>query len=305
MQIIIIIKHYSVKQDGEAHMGRARLVKSRSETAWEYLANDGYPNNYIKKAWRLVKSETAWDYLANDGYPNNYIKKAWLWLYGYFGVDELHLQLQNPNIATMFALFMLFTTIIAPLIPTLSSQPPPLDPTLSSEPPPSFSTFPSLTPRRTPPAPAFKLPPIPPFTPSPPNDNILPSPSQEQSIPLSVVLEITFGLTISITLTVTVTVAITRGKGDKGEPGKTGKEGPKGEKGSPCMPGSPCRPRCPPPPKKVTVIFFLSVWISIFSSPSFYLLVRTEYLGVEFLSWAFFFFFFFFGNLILEVAFGC
>ena len=57
--IIIIIKHYSVKQDGDAHMGRARLVKSRSETAW--------------------------DYLVNDGYPNNYIKKAWLWLYGYFG----------------------------------------------------------------------------------------------------------------------------------------------------------------------------------------------------------------------------
>ena len=102
-----------------------------------------------------------------------------------------------------------------------------------------------------------------------------------------------------------MTVAIIRGKGDNGKPGKTGEEGPKGDKGdkgdkgSPCRPGcrSPCRPGCPPP-GKVTVIFFLSVWIFIFSSPSFYLLVRSEYLGVEFLSWAFFFFFF--GNLILE-----
>ena len=79
---------------------------------------------------RLVKSETAWDYLQNDGDPSNYKK------HGFVAISEqkdLHLQLQNPNISTMFSLlFMLFTTIIAPLIPTLSSQPSPLIPTLSS-----------------------------------------------------------------------------------------------------------------------------------------------------------------------------
>ena len=79
---------------------------------------------------RLVKSETAWDYLPNDGDPSNYKK------HGFVAISEqtdLHLQLQNPNISTMFSLLlMLFTTIIAPLIPTLSSQPSPLIPTLSS-----------------------------------------------------------------------------------------------------------------------------------------------------------------------------
>ena len=83
-----------------------------------------------------MKSETAWDYLPNEGNPSNYKKHDFVGAIS--EQTDLHLQLQNPNISTMFALlFMLFTTIIAPLIPTLSSQqPPPLIPTLSSEPPP-------------------------------------------------------------------------------------------------------------------------------------------------------------------------
>ena len=108
---------------------------------------------------------------------------------------ELHLQLQNPNISTMFALFfMLFTTIIAPLIPTLSSQSPPCPP------------FPSLT--TPPPAPAFQFPPIPPFRPftssRPPPKPLLP-PSQPRPVSVPLVLGSILALT---TLTTILTVVI-------------------------------------------------------------------------------------------------
>ena len=130
-------------------------------------------------------------------------KKAWLWFYGYFRADDLQLQLQNPNISTMFALlFMLFTTIIAPLIPTLSSQSPPCPPFPPLTPPLPFPPFPSLTP--PPPAPAFQFPPIPPFRPftssrPPPKpplppDNIWP-PSQPQPVSVLLVLGSILALT--------------------------------------------------------------------------------------------------------------
>ena len=106
---------------------------------------------------RLVKSESS-----------NYKK------HGFVAISEqtdLHLQLQNPNISTMFALlFMLFTTITALLIPTLSSQPPPPQPCLTPPPPliaPAFEY-----------TPIQHFPPSPPFTPSLPDDNIWPAPSQ-------------------------------------------------------------------------------------------------------------------------------
>ena len=120
---------------------------------------------------------------------------------------ELHLQLQNPNISTMFALFfMLFTTIIAPLIPTLSSQSPPCPPFPPLTPPPPLPPFPSLTP--PPPAPAFQFPPIPPFRPftssRPPPKPLLP-PSQPRPVSVPLVLGSILALT---TLTTILTVVI-------------------------------------------------------------------------------------------------
>nr|POF10403.1 hypothetical protein CFP56_56357 [Quercus suber] len=123
----------------------------------------------------------------------------------------------------MFALlFMLFTTIIAPLIPTLSSQPPP-----------PFPTFPSLTQPPPPPVPAFEFPPIPhfppfpPFTPSLPDDNIWPPPSQPQPESMQFVLGCILTLTISISL-IAVTIYICRRRGPPGPQGEKGETGPRG-----------------------------------------------------------------------------
>ncbi|XP_030962249.1 collagen alpha-2(IX) chain-like [Quercus lobata] len=136
----------------------------------------------------------------------------------------------------MFALFfMLFTTIIAPLIPTLSSQPPPpLVPTLSSQPPPlPDSKFPSLTPPPPPTVPAYESPPIPhfpPFPPSLPDYNIWTPPSEPQPVSARFVLGCILVLSTSIAL-IAVTIYFIRRKGKKGDQGPKGDKGEKGEKG--------------------------------------------------------------------------
>ena len=177
----------------------------------------------------MVKSETAWDYLPNDGDPSNYKK------HGFVAISEqteLLLQLQNPNISTMLALlFMLFTTIIAPLIPTLSSEPPP----------PPFPTLPSLTspPPPTVPAsensPISRFPTFSPFTPSLPDDYIWPARSESQSVSVWFVLGWVLALIIFVTLTAWAIyicrLKVIGPKGDKGDQGDPGKPGPKGEKG--------------------------------------------------------------------------
>ena len=190
---------------------------------------------------------------------------------------ELHLQLQNPNISTMFALFfMLFTTIIAPLIPTLSSQPPP------PPPPRPFPTFPSLTPPPPPTVPAFKNPPIPqsspccpPFTPSVPC-------CQPQSVSVWFVLGWILALIIGISL-IAWAIYICRLKvigppgdpGPKGPPGPPGPQGPKGPKGDCCYcckgyKDCECRISCQ---EMIVVIFFYLFGFLYFFHPSFYHLV--------------------------------
>ena len=166
----------------------------------------------------------------SDGDPSNYKK------HGFVGISEqtnLNLQLQNPNISTMFApLFMLFTTIIAPLIPTLSSEPPPSPlPTLPSLTQPPPSTVPAF---ENPPIPQFP-PCCPPFTPSPPDDYIWPARSEPQSVSVWFVLGWILALIIGISL-IAWTIYICRlkiigPKGDKGDQGEQGKQGPKGDKG--------------------------------------------------------------------------
>ncbi|KAL4598924.1 hypothetical protein ACB092_11G092100 [Castanea dentata] len=158
--------------------------------------------------------------LTVDGDPSNYKK------HGLVAISEqidLHLQLQSPNISTMFALlFMLFTTIIAPLILTLSSQPPPPQPSLTQPPPPTAPAL-EFTPIQ-------HFPPSPPFTPSLRDDNMWPAPSQPQSISMRFVLGCILALIILLSLIV-VAIYIRRRKGPKGDHGDPGKPGPKGEKG--------------------------------------------------------------------------
>ncbi|KAL4598075.1 hypothetical protein ACB092_11G032900 [Castanea dentata] len=150
---------------------------------------------------------------------------------------DLHLQLQNPNISTMFALlFMLFTTIIAPLIPTLSSLPPPPQPSLNPPPPPT--------------TPAFEFTPIQhfsPFTPSLPDDNIWPAPSQPHFVSVQFVLGFILALIILLSL---IAMAIyifqlyeERKDKDLEKPGlkgEKGEKGPKGDKGDPGPPACQC-----------------------------------------------------------------
>ncbi|KAF3961497.1 hypothetical protein CMV_013891 [Castanea mollissima] len=121
----------------------------------------------------------------------------------------------------MFALlFMLFTTIIAPLIPTLSSQPPPPQPSLTQPPP--------LT------APALEFTPIHPppplFTTSHRDDDIWPEQSEPQSKSIWFVLGCILAFLILLSFIV-VAIYIRRQKGPQGDPGKPGAKGEKGEKG--------------------------------------------------------------------------
>ncbi|KAF3947656.1 hypothetical protein CMV_026239 [Castanea mollissima] len=131
----------------------------------------------------------------------------------------------------MFALlFMLFTTIIAPLIPTLSSQPPPPQPSLTQPPPPTAPAL-EFTPIQ-------HCPPPPLFTPSHRDDNIWPEPSEPQSKSMRFVLGCILALIILLSLIV-VAIYIRRRKGPQGDPGKPGPKGDKGDKGEPGPKGLP------------------------------------------------------------------
>ncbi|KAL0008136.1 hypothetical protein SO802_009638 [Lithocarpus litseifolius] len=124
---------------------------------------------------------------------------------------------------------MLFSTVIAPLIPTLSSQPPtPPQPSLTQPPPPTAPAF-EFTPIQN-------FPPSPAFTPPLRDDNIWPAPSQRQSVSVWFVLGCILALIILLTLIVLAInirrrIGEERKAGPKGDKGDRGPQGPRGERG--------------------------------------------------------------------------
>ena len=103
-------------------------------------------------------------------------------------------------------------------------------------------------------------------------------------------------LTTSITL-IAMTIYIVRRKGKKWDQGEKGPKGDPGTSACQGRRGYQCRSSCQ---EKITVISF-PICLDFFFPPSFYHLVRLEYLGVRvYVMASFLFYFIFFGNLVLE-----